>query len=170
MDKKPQERDLRRHFEAILGHELEDIFEGEIALRERIAVWSEKYDNGHITSREIGTTGQSTKACGNAGVFFIGGQTVTGSDGKVEFLLSDYHCFFARETGSSNIATFPIIFVATPQSREPVFVTTRTTAVFKGGSFTDVKIEIYTWDHSGAPAKTKSVDWFCQLPFLSIIS
>src|SRR5688500_17359760 len=107
--KKPPDRDLRRHFEAILGYEIEGLEVSVNALGDKIAVWSEESGQTHVTSREIGTTGDSTKACGDFRVLFVGGQTVTGGDGKAQFVLSDYHCL-PIERPLVTIPDFPIIF------------------------------------------------------------
>jgi len=165
MNTKPQQRDLREHFEAILGPELKDLSDGEFVLRASTALWSQD-TNGHITSREIGTSGDSTKVCVDSRILSVGGLTFTGLDGKAEFLLSDYHC--APNDSPGNIAlNFPIILVATVQSQDPVFVTTRTSEVYVTGTstITDVRIEIYTWESGGVPAKGQLVKWICQCPF-----
>jgi len=165
MKQKLQKKDLTKHFEAILGRPLGEFEAGVIKLREEMAVWSFESDNGNIMSREIGTTGDSTKACSSSNLFSIGGLASTGENGKIEFLLSDYHC-----AGVLSIS-FPIIFVATVQSQEPIFVTSRTFEVYSSGSgnISDVRVELYTWDSNGSPAGSKFVKWFCQFPNFPII-
>jgi hypothetical protein len=158
--------DLKRHFEAILGREFVDLSDGEILLKDFTGLSSmEESDQVRSfysqTSRDIGTTGDSTKTCAPAKLISVGGLTATDTDGKAEFLLSEHHCF-------NQIAVkHPIIFVATAQSQDPVFVTTRTFEVATIENLkipTDVRIEIYTWEPGGAPAKNKLVKWFCQFP------
>ena len=166
MTKNSDERDLRSQFAEILGQEIRDIEEGVVALRERKSVWLEQYDNSYLMSREIGTTGTSTKACSDFPVICIGGLTAIGLHGKVEFLLSQYYCNPASAGGDiSYFPTSPIIFVATAQSKDPVIVTTRVYQVPN-----DVRIEIYTWDPGGAPATDKLVKWICQFPMLRVIN
>lgn len=166
MDDKPQRRDLRKHFEAILGYEIGEIEDRVFALRSRTAIWSKELDSAHLTSREFGTTGDSTKACFKLPVLSISGLTLTGSDGKAEFLLSEYYCLPAVGAGEPpESPTSPIIFVATAQSRDPVFVTTLVSEVSAPGVTTDVRVEIFTWKPNGSPAGSKLVKWFCQFPF-----
>jgi hypothetical protein len=163
MAQKTQQPDLKKHFEAILGREIVDLSEGEIiVLRELVGLYST--DQGEFSSREIGTTGFSTKACGQAGLFSIGGITITGVDGKAEFLLSDYHCHHNPGASEAIPPAPPVIFVATAQSDKPVFVTTRTFI-----ANLDLRVEIYTWEPGGAPAGGQVVKWFCRFPIGSVI-
>jgi hypothetical protein len=158
-------QNLKKHFEAILGRELADLSDGEILLRESTGLFS--YEEGQGTSREIGTEGDSTKACGKHLLLSIGGMTATGPNGKAEFFISDFHCFGGRD--NSIAPRHPIILVATAQSPEPVFVTTRTFIATKNDGFRDVKVELYTWEPGGNPARSKLVKWFCRFPFDQII-
>lgn len=167
MEQKPQRRDLRSHFEAILGHEIGEIEDSVFELRERRAVWSEEFDNGHVTSREINTTGDSTKACASFAILSVGGLTTTDGEGKAEFLLSEYWC--PPQLPVAILFTFPIIFVATAQSTAPVFVTTRTSEIFVNEAVADIRVKIFTWEPGGAPAKDKLVKWFCRLPFTRVV-
>lgn len=161
MAKRRVQRDLKRHFEAILGRDLVDLSDGEIMLRESTGLSS--FVQGQDTSREIGTTGVSSKACRERGLFSIGGLTVTGSDGKAEFLISEHHCHRAVP-GDLVVPEHPVIFVATAQSAEPVFVTSRTFLAKDADGLPDLRVEIYTWEPGGAPAGTRLVKWFCQFP------
>jgi hypothetical protein len=146
-------RNLKEHFEAIRGQEI-DVETEDVALREYISLYSRA--DGWRTSREIGTTGESTKACGETVLFTVGGLTRTKANGKVEFLLSDFHCGTIR-------AGHPIIFVASARQRSPAFVTTFAQLAAGG----DVKLEILAWDANGAPAANVGVSWFCQVPNLN---
>jgi len=101
IDNKPQDRDLRKHFEAILGHEI-----------------------------------------------------------------GDNYCVPTPEAGGVSLhPTSPIILVATAQSQEPIFVTTRTLEV--PGV---VRIVIYMWEPGGAPAKGKLVKWICLFPLAEVVN
>lgn len=152
--------DLRKYFEAILGREFVDLSDGEVLLRESTGLFSD--DRGQEISREINSTGDSTKACGERRLLSVGGNTVTGTDGKAEFFLSDFHC-------NSIVPKNPIILVATAQSQDPVFVTTRAFLIKREDGVKDVRIEIYTWEPTGTPAQFKLVKWFCRLPYDPII-
>jgi hypothetical protein len=167
----PDERDLRAHFEAILGRGLVG---GEVVLlRERVALHAWHRDAapsgqqsvfpGGVTSREIGTTGSSTKGCGKHDVLDVGGRSLTGRDGTVEFLLSDFYCPPRRGLALEE----PVTIVATPQSETAVYLTTRRRLVGpSGGSFNDVSIRVTAWDSDGNSAGPVSFDWRCFVPTL----
>ncbi|MFL7871944.1 MAG: hypothetical protein AB8I58_24155 [Anaerolineales bacterium] len=144
--------DLKKHFEAILGQELVADVGNEIVLRDYVGVYF-RTESGRRSSRDIGTTGSSTKRCGNVGVLTIAGLAVTGREGRVVRLLSDFHC------EKFDIAR-PSILVATPRSGSPVFVTT-TTALVQTGGYSDIRMEFATWTPSGNPAPNIAVAWHC---------
>ena len=160
MEQKQQKRDLRNHFEAILGRELAEIGDGEIGLRFRVGLWSQELENGHVTSQEIGTSGETRLSCGALTLFSVAGQLTTKDNGKADFLLSEFTCEMPNI-----VPQLPIFFVATPHSQQPVFVTVNHTLVVLDDSPRDFRIQLYTWEAGGAPAKKISVDWFCQFPY-----
>lgn len=157
-----KQRNLKKHFEAILGRELEAPEPGDVVLRDRIASYTAA--EGSITSREIGTTGDSTKACSAANLLDVSGVARTGEDGTAEFMLSDFFCEFLGKNRPS--FQFPVNFVATPRSLTPVFVTglARPTSGRK-----DVRIRVAAWAASGTPAPNTSLDWRCRVPYEEII-
>jgi hypothetical protein len=152
----PHEHDLSEHFAAILGKDLIDPTGGVIVLRDTTGHYSFSPE-GQITSREIGTTGNSTKACGAVGLLDVCGVAATGSDGTVEFLLSDFFCgefgIFSR-----------VNFLATPLSSAPVFVTVQRTVIVR-----DVRIKVFSWNADGRPAPGIAFDWRCRVPTQPII-
>jgi hypothetical protein len=150
--------DLKKHFEAILGRELVGPENGEVVVRERIASYTT--DEGSTTSREIGATGDSTKACSAAHLLDVSGVARTGEDGTTEFMLSEFFCDF---TGGNILSfQFPVNFVATPRSLTPVFVTALATPI---SDRTDVRIRVAAWNASGAPAPNTSFGWRCRVPY-----
>ncbi|MFV2044607.1 MAG: hypothetical protein ACC700_15405 [Anaerolineales bacterium] len=152
--------DLKKHFEAITGHELIGDMVNEIVTREIIGVYYQT-EAGHRTSRDIGTTGDSTKACGDVKVLTIGGVVVTGRDGTTERLLSEFHCASNRAQTSVIISILrPFVLVATPRSKKPVFVTTRTSLV-QTNNLGDVRMQFSAWSAGGDPAARISVAWHC---------
>lgn len=152
------ERDLTKHFEAILGRPLDIDLDGSITLRARVGISTRELE-GSIASREIGTTGASTKGCTSSWVLDVSGFARTSADGTVEFLLSDFHC---RELGFA----YPVNLVATPRARSPVYLT-YVGAVTSG--WKDVKITVYAWDATGTPAPHTPFDWRCRVPVLPIV-
>jgi hypothetical protein len=155
---KKKECDLKKHFEAILGAEIELDFPGEILLRESVATYTEVSD-GRLTSREIGTTGNSTKACARARILDVSGRARTSDDGTAELMLSDFFC------GSRDF-TAPAVFVATPRAQSPVFVTAQASLT---GDRKDVRIKIATWKVSGSPAPNLSFNWMCRVPTIIVV-
>lgn len=150
--------ELKKHFEAILGRDLEADTGGRVVVRERVGTYFDH--EGRATSRDIGTTGASTKGCGNTRLLDVSGVGRTGTDGKVEFLLSDFHCI------NDIRIKYPINFLATPRSHAPAFLTTARTLT---QDWTDVKITVSSWDPTGKPAGNRSFDWRCRIPYEQII-
>ena len=152
------QHDLKKHFEAILGREIKAPEEGDVVVRERIASWAT--DEGSTTSREIGTTGDSTKACVAADLLDVSGVAVTGEEGTTEFMLSEFFCDFSED----NVLSFqyPVNFVATPRSLTPVFVTARARPTTDRR---DVSIEVATWEPKGSPAPSTYFGWRCRVPY-----
>ena len=154
-----KQRDLKGHFEAILGRELIGPEEGEFALRERIASYTT--DIGSTTSREIGTTGDSTKGCDTADLLDVSAVSSTCVDGTIEFMLSEFFCDFS---GGNHYLSFqyPVNFVATSRTMTPVFVTAQAAPT---NDRKDVRISVATWDASGASAPNASFCWRCRVPY-----
>lgn len=162
------ETDLRKHFEAIVGYELEGDLENDVALRDTVSVYY-RTKTGYRTSREIGTTGTSTKGCGETGVLTIGGLVRTGADGTATRLLSDFHCESdeARRRELVDIVR-PFVFVVTPRSHAPVFATCRSSLVQTNG-FGDIRFEIATFNAGGDPAAGIAVAWHCLAAYEEVI-
>jgi hypothetical protein len=149
-------QNLKKHFEAILGREFSIDFPGDggVALREWVGTYTDL--EGTLTSRDIDTTGESTKACDKKQILDVSGSARTGSDGKIDFSLSDFFC------GGFEFK-HPVNFLATPRSTSPVFLTTLRTLT---SDWKDVKITVNAWDSSGAPAVNISFDWRCRVPYV----
>ena len=148
-------RELKKYFESILGRQLDIDLDGELVVRERVGIDTVQLE-GSLTARDIGTTGASTKVCSSVRVRDVSGTTRTGSDGTATFPLSDFHC------GEIVSYIHPVQFVATPQSRSPVYLTAVQTLT---GNRQDVTIMVYAWDMNGTPAPNVSFDWRCRTPF-----
>jgi hypothetical protein len=155
----PENPELRKHFEEILGRPVDLDLDGVIVVRERVGIYALNQE-GHVTSRDIGTTGDSSKACTPRWLLDVGGVARTGADGTARMLLSDFHC---EKFGFEH----PIIFVATPQARKPVYVTSIQTLAPPAQR--DVRIVVFTWDPAGNPAPHVSFDWRCWVPCLPIV-
>jgi len=158
MSAKGKNTDIKKYFEQILGRDIESGIDGEVVLRERVGTYT--FDcEGWSTSREIGTTGASTKGCGQTPLLDVSGVARTGTNGKVEFLLSDFYCKVYGITHSVN-------FLATPRLLAPVFLTATRTIT---GDRRDVKITVTSWDPTGAPAGNIPFDWRCRVPYEEVI-
>lgn len=155
-----EEPSRQKDFERLIGHELED-FPSEVLLRETLA-----YTHGHeadAMSREIGTSGPSTRACTRVLVDDVAGLAATDPTGTVKFLLKDYVCV---EGGATTIDfRYPIVFVATVIGNQPVILTSRQNLAGEG----DVEIEVFTWDANGARKGSVPFGWRCMVTNLSHI-
>lgn len=147
-------RDLRKQFESILGEEIDPDGGDTVLLRDEVG--TRRNSEGFVTSREIGTTGASTRWCARRELLEVTGRVRTGAAGSITFLLSDFYC---ARLGDPFVQ--PINVVATPRSRQPRFVTVFANLVANNE---DVTITIFGWDAAGAPVDT-SVDWRVLVPF-----
>jgi hypothetical protein len=153
-----KERDLQSHFTAMLGRDIARDGLDEVTLREAVASYS--VSDGLITSREIGTTGASTRGCGRTSLVDISGVARSGQDGKVEFLLSDFFC--PPHPGYEPVFQSPVNLIATPRSDTPAFLTVLR---FMTSDRRDVKITVFTWGANGSPLSNVSFDWRCRVPY-----
>jgi hypothetical protein len=154
MDK---QRDLTKHYEAILGTKL-PFDPGVITLREEIGTYS--VSGGSIVSRSLVFNGPPEKRCGPTQLLDVAGAGFTGAQAKVEFRLSSFHC----ERGA---VLHPVNFLCTPLSDTPVFLTASRAII--AGDPADLQITVRSWDPDGAPAPNTFFDWRCRLPFVSIL-
>ena len=156
----PGEKNLKAQFEAILGRPLDLDRDDPVVLRENVGVNTFMPSEdifSKIVSREIGTTGDTTKRCQVHSVLNATGAGVTNSNGSLEFLLSDFLC-----TGYTFIA--PANMVATPRGRVPAFLTITHNFIRDHlGRATDIKIKVFSWNATGAAANIP-FDWQCIVP------
>ena len=80
--------DLQERTEAILGKELiADLLDDVVAVRSDVGLYDVEVDGevrGYSTSRRIGTTGASTKACTSVKLLDVSGVARTGSNGSAK--------------------------------------------------------------------------------------
>ncbi len=150
------QQSVAKYFEAILGRDVSEQDDGVVLLRDTVAAYS-PVQNGSVTSREIGTTGDSTKACGDMRLLDVSGIARTDADGSIEFLLSDYLC------GDWDFRA-PVNVVATPLSSSPVYVTINRRIISR-----DIRIAVRSWDANGRPVPLVSFDWRCRAAWMPII-
>jgi hypothetical protein len=154
-------KDLKEHFAAILGRDFSTDVSGGILLREPTGLSTTS--DGKVVSRDVGTTGASSKRCSGAeGILDVSGIAITGAAGKVEFHLSDFHCEGPIGT-STRVFLDPPNFLCTPLSTGPVFLTASRTLIVGG----DVKLTVFSWDPTGAPAPGTPFDWRCRVAFVA---
>jgi hypothetical protein len=153
----PSQKDLRKHFEAIVGHKLVGQFADEILLRQNVGLHSA--EQGSVVSAEIGGTGNPNRRCAQTSILVVSGLSVVDADGSSEIRMSQFLC------GQIAPAS-PVIFLATPQTSQPVFVTAEP-AIIENGS--DVRVVLRTWGPDGAPAPNTLVAWTCRFRSLPII-
>jgi hypothetical protein len=152
------QRDLKQHFEAILGEGIEGAGD-DVTVRSQVATYTAK-EKGFVTSRDIGTTGDETKHCGEAILLDVGGIARTGADGTAEFMLSQFYC--DRDVHLIRFE-YPTNIVATSLSQAPAFVTAE--ANLAGDRHNDVRVRVATWDARGRPAPNTTVHWRCRVPY-----
>jgi hypothetical protein len=153
----PNKRDLKKHFEAIVGHDLAGGFGDVVTLREAVGLYST--EQGNATSHELVFNGGFVKRCNPAPLLTVGGLSFVGASGEAVVLLSNFHCERVNFRQ-------PVIVVATPRTASAVFVTAVPTIIDNGN---DVRIELHTWAAGGAPAPNILVTWYCRLQFIPVI-
>lgn len=146
-----------RHFEAILGYELEAPDQGGVVLREPVAVYATV--QGHVTSREIGATDASTRGCDTCNLLDISGTARMGEDGTTTFGLGQFVCGGRRWSFKH-----PVVVVATARGERPVFVTAQARP-----SGSDVIVEMAAWAPGGSSAPNARVSWHCRAPYEIIV-
>jgi hypothetical protein len=157
--------DLTGHFKAILGPDVaEELLGGEVAMREFTALSTLHVGpESQRTSREIGSTGSSSKACFTTSFLSIAGHAVTKADGTIAFALRDFHCLGGR-FGFQH----PVFVLATARRDAPVLVTVTTDLTILNGE-TDVRVSLFSWAPDGAPAGRVLVNWYCRAATFKII-
>jgi hypothetical protein len=89
----------------------------------------------------------------------IGGKAVTGSDGKMRWILTNYICEDALR-----VIDEPVAFVATPRATGPVLMTSNTVSTGN-----DLVIDVFSWNTDGTPAASTRFSWRCWFNFPQII-
>lgn len=89
----------------------------------------------------------------------IGGKAVTGSDGRMQWKLTNYIC----ENGPLAVDE-PVSFVATPRAASAVMMTSTTVST---GS--DLVIDVFSWNPDGSPAPGTRFSWRCWFNLPPII-
>jgi hypothetical protein len=172
--KMAEKKDLKKHFEAILGRKLELPGNGGIVTREQVGTsidFSLPPDSSQIrvevevTSRDIAITGESKKICNNGySILDVSGGAVTGADGSVTFPIADYYCYGQKEF------YYPVNFVATPQSSTPVYLTSNVLLTGSGSNvLINTLITVYAWNKTGDPAPGIFFNWLCRIPYTPFV-
>ncbi len=89
----------------------------------------------------------------------IGGKSITGSDGKMRWILTNYICEDALR-----VIEEPVAFVATPRATGPVMMTSNTVSTGN-----DLVIDVFSWNADGTPAANIRFSWRCWFNFPQII-
>src|SRR5439155_26099613 len=117
------------------------------------------FDNSHTTWRNAIVF--FPKQCFDIPTLDVGAHSVTGTDGKSVFRLTDFVCL----SGQYQLS-LPINTVATPVSATPVFVTAQYALI---NNATDVEFTVFAWDPSGTAAASIPFDLRCRVAFPQII-
>src|SRR5215207_4778583 len=150
----PDDQELAKHFEAILGREVPPEEVAELVFRVTVGLYT--VENGRSTSRVFSGGLPPIKSCATEmNMHMFGGIVTTRSDGRAAFKLSDFHC------AASFTPIAPIILVATAHTRAPVLVTTFTTVVSTPNP--DVNIELFSWNADGNRVGGIPIRWLCRV-------
>jgi hypothetical protein len=156
----PEQADIKKALETIMGHELSDEEVQLIDFFRRVATWdrTDLPGKGFLTRQFI--FGQF-KNCPELPLVDVSAFGTTDGGGTSVLRLTDFICLDG--------ATFeqPVNVVATPRIAKPVFVTVEHSLVIPPGATvaTDVEIRVFTWDDTGAPAGEIPFDWRCRVGF-----
>ena len=156
----PEQADIKKALDTIMGHELSDEEVQLIEFFQRVAIWdrTDLPGQGFLTRRLI--FGQ-VKNCLQLPLLDVSAFGTTDGGGTSVFRLTEFICLDG--------ATFerPVNIVATPRIAKPVFVTVEHSLVTHPGTSVviDVEIHVFTWDGTGAAAAEIPFDWRCRIGF-----
>lgn len=155
----------KKLFEDLLGHDLEEgDLPTEVVVRETIGLNAEH--EAEVVSREIGTTGASTKTFSTTSAMDVAGIFRVGQSGVAKFRLSDFYGRPLRNIGREFHR--PIIFTATPFAEGSVHVTAVPTLVDDNGVpdyQNDVEVEVFAWDAAGNASGPVVIQFRCLVGF-----
>ena len=156
----PEQEEIKRALESIVGHELNEEALQRLQLFNRVAIWdqTDRPGFGFVTMRNI-LTGK--KFCPDLPLLDVSGSGVTDSAGQLKLRLTDFICL-TRIT----IET-PINLLATPIAEKPVFVTVLQSLVLDPTlSFgVDVNMTFFTWAPGGTRVGNIPLNWRCRVGF-----
>ena len=104
-----------------------------------------------IFDPDVGGGAEAKRRCDDTTAIDLGGWATTDDNGKRIWQLSDFVC-----DADSYVYRRPVSFVATPLSETPVSVTV---SIRSTGS--DLIVDIFSWDTSGAAAPRVAFSWRC---------
>jgi hypothetical protein len=92
----------------------------------------------------------------------VSGVSVTPSNGHLTLLITDFLC---PNEGTRSYSE-PVNIVATAASSTPAVITATHTLIVTPPNTvaTNVQIDIFSWDATGAPAPGVAVNWRCRVP------
>ncbi len=111
-----------------------------------------------VLDSDLGATASPWRECFDSRSIDLGGWAVTGDAGKRIWKLSDFVC----DSNSRVVYRQPVSFVATPLSEEPVSMT-----VIVRSTGSDLVVEVFSWDASGAAAPRVGFSWRCWVDTIS---
>ncbi|MDE2058181.1 MAG: hypothetical protein KGL31_02385 [candidate division NC10 bacterium] len=162
MERKPKELEMKKHFEALVGHEVD-------AATARAGTFNLFVPKGTYSSSDGLATWVNLlfpppfKYCINVKLRDVSGVSSTGSDGKTVFRLSEFVCD-AAATGGNVFVAAPVNVVATPLAQTPSFLTLDYSLIDPTvNGFKDLEIRAYAWGANGAAAPNVVFDWRCRV-------
>ena len=147
--------DLKKHLEALAGHEVSLTEDRLRSLSYPAGAYS--FDDGTVTSRTFLPIFPG-KSCASYTLIDVTGASSTGADGTAVLTVSAFTC-------ASNPLAEPSNVVATPRTTSPVFLTMTHSLT----ATNDLQINVFTWDTNGKPAPDVGFDWRCRAVSVIVI-
>jgi hypothetical protein len=158
-----ENKDIKKALDGIVGYELAEAELQAIEFYRKVAAWEQTDIPGAGFITKVSILPWLPKRCERHHLIDISSTTITSSDGKSKFLLSNFIC---PKLGGFD---HPINIVATPVHPKPVFLTLQYSLVKANPNDQfgiDVEIQVFTWDDNGGAASGVRFDWRCRVAFV----
>lgn len=165
--------DIKAALEAFAGHEIEASKE---QIEQRLRFFVFPFSTYSFTPAATGATSTDNTGqvvarsiisfvppiCYTSELLDVSGFSSMPDSGHLTLLVTGFLC--SKET--ARIYNEPVNIVATAVSASPVFLTATHTLITSPtlNVVTDVQIDIYAWDNTGAPVGNVPVNWRCRVP------
>jgi hypothetical protein len=120
---------------------------------------------GQVVSRSIIVF--RSNICTPSELLDVSGASVTPASGHLTLLITSFLC----PNEETRIYSEPVNIVATAASSTPAYITATHTLIVTPPNTvaTNVQLDIFSWDATGAPAGDVAVNWRCRVPTAPLI-